>query len=450
MVPVVCRDHLEGKAMAFRHWAWLLAPTVAFAAPAVAQDASDLAQTRTRELLPVLNGEGSPAAIFTPQFLADVPEARLRAIAASLRNQLGRATGYQSVTMRGPDRAELVIAYQRGMARGGIVLDQGLSGRIAGFWINAVEPANVTELRTLDEVASRFATLPGRTGFVAAEVSGGRATLTAHEADLPLAIGSAFKLVILAELLRAIDAGERKWNDRIIRGTRELPAGGFRALAPGAQVTLRKLGEEMIRVSDNSATDLLLYELGRERVEAMQAVIGFQHAAANVPFLSTMELFKLKGVEGGALGRRYLAANPTERRRMLDAEVARRTGAEVGALFADGRPVMIEGLEWFASPLDLARVMGWFAARADRSAGAEALRILALNPGPAASLKSRFDYVGYKGGSEPGVVNMTVLVRNAAGRWTVVTATWNNPAAGADEMRFGALVTRALAIVSGQ
>jgi beta-lactamase class A len=431
---------------AFGRWA-LLAPTVTLAAPVAAQDAPDLMQLRTRELLPILNGEGSPASSFTAKFLADVPEQRLREIAASVRAQLGRATGYRSLTIQGSHQAELVVDYERGTARGGIVIEQGTAGRISGFWIDAVEPADIAALRTLDEIAAQFAALPGKTGFVVAGLDGQAAA--AHGSDRPLAIGSAFKLVILAELVRAIEAGERSWGDQITIGTRELPAGGFRGLAPGIPVALRKLAEEMIRVSDNSATDVLLHELGRERVETMQAAIGFRHAAANVPFLSTMELFKLKGVNGGALGRRYLAADMAGRRRLLAGEVARRTGADVGALFADGRPVMIESIEWFASPMDLVRAMGWFAERADRPPGAEALRILALNPGPAAGLRSRFGYVGYKGGSEPGVVNMTALVRNAAGRWTAVTASWNNPVAPVDELRFGALVTRALRIVSG-
>jgi hypothetical protein len=449
MVPVMCRGHSrEGQAVAFRRFAWLLGSSLALAASAAAQEAPDLVQLRTRELLSILNGEGSPEASFTPQFLNDVPDARLRAIAASVRAQLGRAAGYRSVTTRGSRRAELVIDYAGGTARGSIVLEQGMPGRIAGFWIDAVEAADVAALRTLDEVAAKFAVLPGTTGFVVADL--GQPAAAAHEADRPLAIGSAFKLVILAELVRAIEAGERRWGDTITIGTRELPAGAFRTLAPRGQVTLGKLAEEMIRVSDNSATDMLLYELGRERVEAMQTTIGFRHAAANVPFLSTMELFKLKGVDGGALGRRYLAATTTERRRLLDGEVARRTGADVGALFSDGRPVMADSIEWFASPMDLVRAMTWFAERAGRPAGDEALRILALNPGPAASLGSRFGYVGYKGGSEPGVVNMTALTRNAAGRWTVVMATWNNPVAAVDEARFGALVTRTLAIVSGR
>ena len=111
---------------------------------------------------------------------------------------------------------------------------------------------------------------------------------------------------------------------------------------------------------------------------------------------------------------------------------------------------MIESLEWFASASDLVRAMNWFAERANRPAGAEALRLLALNPGPAASVRERFGYVGYKGGSEPGVVNMTVLVGGRAGPWSVVAATWNNPAAPVDEGRFAALVTRALTLVAAQ
>lgn len=124
-------------------------------------------------------------------------------------------------------------------------------------------------------------------------------------------------------------------------------------------------------------------------------------------------------------------------------------GAAIGPLFADGRPVLIDTLEWFATPADLVRTMGWFARRAQTRAGAEALRILSLNPGPAAGSRGRFGYLGYKGGSEPGVVSMTVLVRDRVARWQVITATWNDRAAPVDEDRFGALVARAVEIVGG-
>jgi beta-lactamase class A len=434
--------------MTSRHWACWAATLLAFPIPqAVAQAPSETIAARTRDLLPILNGEGTPTAVFASHFLEAVPEAQLRKIAADVTARIGRATGYQTITMREPQRAEVMIAFERGRAHGGVVVEPAGAGRITGFWIDSVEPEDIAALSTLDAVAAEFTELPGTAGLAIMGVEAEH-PMVAQQAERPFAIGSAFKLVILAELVRAVDGGERKWDDPITLGATELPAGAFRGLAPATRVPLRQLAEAMIRVSDNSATDVLLRELGRERVEAMQTAIGLRHAQANVPFLSTMEAFKLKGVDAGALGRRYLASDTTTRRRLLQTEVARHTGAELSALFADGRPVMIEQLEWFASPADLVRVMSWFVTHADRPAGGEALRILSLNPGPGASLRERLGYIGYKGGSEPGVLNMTVLVRNPAGAWKVVTASWNNPEAGLDETRFAALVTRALTILA--
>ena len=195
--------------------------------------------------------------------------------------------------------------------------------------------------------------------------------------------------------------------------------------------------------------------LGREKIEAMQAKVGIRAPAANVPFLTTMELFKLKGVAQGAgqdaLGRRYLALDTKARRKLLAGEVATTPGSAVGALFADGKPVLIDKLEWFASPADLARTMGWLDAHRATVGGKEAMRILAINPGIAPTLAKQFAYVGYKGGSEPGVISMTVLVRDKADvgqdKARVVSASWNNPAAPVDELSFVALVSRAVELL---
>ncbi len=436
--------------MMIGRWAGLLVPLIALnmAAPATAQDGRAAVARRSGELIAILNGSGQPEEMFSRAYLADVPEARLRDIAAGLRAQLGRATGYHSVTVREAYRAEVVIAFERGTAHGVIVVEPGDAAQISGLWIDGVMPAEIAGLQTFDAVAARMAALPGKAGLAIVPVE--EAPLASLRAEQPLAIGSAFKLVILAELARAVDAGERGWDDRVALGTQELPAGAYRERPVGTRVSLRHLAEAMIRTSDNSATDVLIRILGRERVEAMQATIGFRHKALNVPFLSTMELFKLKGVAGGALGRRYIVADAEQRRRILDQDVAARTGTEAGDVFADGRPVMIEQVEWFASPMDLVRGMRWFVAQAQRPAGAEALRILALNPGPGAPLRERFAYIGYKGGSEPGVLNMTVLVRDASSRWTVATASWNNPAHAVDEALFAALVTQALSLLAAR
>ncbi|OYW87319.1 MAG: hypothetical protein B7Z20_05380 [Sphingobium sp. 32-64-5] len=393
---------------------------------------------------------------FAPGFLAEIPEARIRALSSQLVAQLGKAGGIGAVSPKSAVEARLVVTFATGTAVVDLVVASGAAGQITGLRITDTQSSAVAGLHTPEAVAAAFAALPGRAGFLmtALDEDGGegkgegegghaRAAVAAVAADRPLAIGSAFKLVILAELVRSIEARERRWDDLLGLDGMELPAGIFAPLPIGTQVPLRGLAEAMIRTSDNSATDLLIHHLGRERIEAMQARIGISDGAANMPFLTTLEAFKLKGVQGGALGRRYLALDPAGRRHMLGEEVAATPGRAMGALFADGRPVMIDRLEWFASPADLARVMRWLRDQKDVPAGAEALRILALNPGPLSSMADRFAYVGYKGGSEPGVLNMTLLLRDRAERWLVLTASWNNPDAAVDEFLLASLMRRA-------
>ena len=426
-----------------------LVPAAALAqtTPPPPAESTAMLASRAAELIAIFNGGGDVAATFAPEFLAQIPEAQIRAIATQLTGQLGKAVKVASLKPAGASRAALVIGFEKGTATMQVALDPGPTAKIAGLRITGSQTAAVAGIATFADVAAAFRALPGQTGFVVADLAPKAAPLAALEADRPLAIGSTFKLVILAELVRAIDAGERKWDDATTLDGAELPAGGFNQLPKGTTVPLRALAEAMIKVSDNSATDVLIRTLGREKIEAMQARVGIKAPAANVPLLTTMELFKLKGVGQAALGRRYLALDLKAKRKLLAGEVATTPGSAVGALFADGKPVLIDRLEWFASPADLARTMAWLDAHRTTAGGKEALRILAINLGPAAALAKRFAYVGYKGGSEPGVVSMTVLVRDKQDRARVVSASWNNPAAAVDEMTLAALVSRAVELL---
>src|SRR3546814_19270934 len=76
----------------------------------------------------------------------------------------------------------------------------------------------------------------------------------------------------------------------------------------------------MVSVSDNSATDILLHALGRDKVEAVLPVVGIKEPAGMRPFLSTLEMFKLKGVDGGALGDQRLELDEKRRRKLLAAQ----------------------------------------------------------------------------------------------------------------------------------
>lgn len=399
---------------------------------------------RMNALIAILNGGGNVAESFSADFLARVPESQIHAIFSQLVQYLGKATGSHVLSSSGAAGAQVRVTFEQGTATLNLAFSPSPPGQITGLRIIETESLAVSRLHTLDAVAAAINALPGRTGFVAADLDARNGVAAAVALNTPLAIGSTFKLVVLAELARVINAGERHWDDPVKLDGRELPAGGFNHLPPGTAVPLHTLAEAMIKVSDNSAADILIHLLGRERIESMQAQAGIRHGALNVPFLTTMEAFKLKGSDGGKLGRRYPAMTPPARRRLLDGELAGTPGSSIGSLFADGRPVMIDHIEWFASPADLVRVMAWFYQQRRTPGGSEALRILAINPGPAVGMSKRFLYLGYKGGSEPGVISMTLLLGGKAGKWRVISASWNNPHQAVNEFRFEALVRQAI------
>ena len=83
--------------------------------------------------------------------------------------------------------------------------------------------------------------------------------------------------------------------------------------------------------------------------------------------------------------------------------------------------------------------MDWLRRNADETARA----ILAINPGLPPQTRGAVAYAGFKGGSEPGVANLTYLVRTRAGAWYAVSVGWNNPAAPVDENRLAGLDARA-------
>jgi beta-lactamase class A len=215
-------------------------------------------------------------------------------------------------------------------------------------------------------------------------------------------------------------------------------------LPKGSKVSLRNLAEKMISVSDNSATDLLLFALGREKVEAMQHPLGIASPALNRPFLSTMEAFKLKGIP--RLRSRWLDADERGRRMLLN-EIDAASTSELNSLFQDGKPVAPDAIEWFFSPLDLARVMDWLRVNTTNGPAADARAILALNPGIGQQLTQQFNYVGYKGGSEPGLIHNTTLLQARSGDWFVLTAGWLNKEEPVEEGRFAALMSRATELV---
>lgn len=426
-----------------------LLATFLIAAPATAQTATPAAaqpvqpdpafQARLDALIPILNGGGDYAGYFTPAFQAQVPQATLQAVTAQLIAGNGKPVKILSVAQETPWRANVRVQYEKAVANVLLVADPAPPHQIGGLLVRGFESAE----KTLPAVESAFAALPGDVGYAIAKLgSGAPQLLRGRNADKPYAIGSAFKLVILAELVRVTNAGERTWDDLVTLDGGTLPGGVYARKPKGTQVTLRELATQMISISDNSATDILLHALGRAKVEAMMPVLGIADPARNRPFLGTMELFKLKGVAG--LAERYLPLDEAGRRKLLGGEVAGIPPILINATsFTQKIPNRIDTLEWFESPNDLVRVMDWLRRNTEGMAGIEARKILSTNPGVSPDVQGKWQWIGYKGGSEPGVMNMTLLLQARNGDWYVVTGSWNDMQKAVDEGRFASLIGKA-------
>jgi beta-lactamase class A len=96
-------------------------------------------------------------------------------------------------------------------------------------------------------------------------------------ADQTYPMASTYKVPILVELFYQRAAGKLSLSDRVEVEPRDVHPGGTIALlldGPGLQMSIHNLINLMMRVSDNSATDLLLNKLGAANVTARMAELG--------------------------------------------------------------------------------------------------------------------------------------------------------------------------------
>lgn len=369
-----------------------------------------------------------PVDMFDPAFLAAVPTARMRTLFDGLT--FGNVVSVDLRRGAGPHDGKFYIKFDGGML---VPLTLGVASaepfRIHTLWLGVPE----REVKNIQEVAERFDNFPGVTSFVAAKFpsdpSAKMEILASHEDEKSLAIGSAFKLYILGALVEEIAAGKRKWTDvtNIKKEFKSFPSGTMHEWPDGAPVTLHTLATLMISQSDNTATDHLLFLLGRERVEAMLAPMGNEHVDRNKPFLSTLEMFKIKGRAQKELRKKYLAAELEQKREILQKEVAALQKSDIDLSAAVSKPTAIDKIEWFASASDLARAMRWLLDHTKDGEAARGRGVLSVNLGLDFS-REQFAFAGFKGGSETGVLNLTFVFETKSGERYAVAGTCNNSA----------------------
>ncbi len=416
--------------------------------PAVAKTKNAIAKTphgiedRIATLVQLLKGTVALDTYFTSSFLDAVPPAQFNQVSSGLIAEYGQPIKVIETTRNGDNAATVKLEFEKAVATLKIATEAAAPFKVKGLQVAGVVAKN----DSFTKIDTDFAALPGRSGFVVEQLNedGSRKVLAIRGAEQQFAIGSTFKLYILAELASEIEAGERKWSDVVPLSQRSFSSQATRGWPKNSLVTLETLALQMISVSDNSATDTLLHVLGRSAVERKLALVGHGNPDMMLPFLSTVEAFGLKNPANAALRQKFIAASEAEQRQLIDQSSSILTfDAIEKATFADG-PASIDTIEWFASPTDIAGLLNHIR----RTKNDKMLAILQVNPGIAPAAAAKWKYLGYKGGSEAGVISMSLLAQSKSGKWYAISGSWNNTAANVNEDRFAALITRALDLVA--
>ncbi|WP_374524805.1 serine hydrolase [Sphingopyxis sp.] len=390
----------------------------------------------------VVNGNIAFDTYFAPHFQAAVPEAQFKALVTGMTAQYGRALGVEDKRSLDGRAGSLHLRFEKGIAT--VLLDVGAppDERVTGLRFTGFVMANDSFAR----VTTEFAALPGTTGFLVAEIEGDHIRrVAAANADRQFAVGSTFKLYVLNELAAEIASSERAWSDVVPLSHLSFSSAATANWPKDTPVTLQTLANWMMSVSDNGAADTLIHLLGRERIEARMRSAGHSDPSRNIPFLTTVEAFALKGNNFSDLRGDFVKGDDAAQRKLVDVNADRLTLANVDGVSFGAGPRFIDSLEWFASPSDVARAM--IDLRARRSP--QAMAAMAINNGVGPVAAEPWRYLGYKGGSENGVLSMSLLgERKADGKWFVVTASWNNPDANLASDRLVGLVTRLLALAA--
>jgi hypothetical protein len=269
--------------------------------------------------LPDIKEEYFSPALRVPEVLQEVSDARKQLI-----NKYGKLLSLTDLP-EGP-----VANFERAQVPIHVAMDA--SGLIGGLYFKTPRFPALIDTRIVHELQ----TLPGRASILIER--NGREWLSLRSADV-LAVGSSFKLFVLAMVLIDVQSGRRKWDD-IVRSSKETVSFGgiFERWPQATSYTLETLCIAMIAASDNSATDLLIDVVGRDRLETTEV---------NKPFLKTREMYLLKFGSARGRAREYEESSCSHRVEIL---------REIGKLEIGGSPTGFEiapRIEWFFTNKDL-------------------------------------------------------------------------------------------------
>jgi len=382
-------------------------------------------------------------AMFTEEFLKTVTEKRLHEIISFYQNEVGSFTRVETL------KEGYKLHFVKGTVPASLKINE--KNLISGLWFGVPEKSEdsfAAIIEAFKKSPDRISVCVLRYKIPAAAEAGQAAASQAFDtlqpevvvelnASQPMGIGSAFKLYLLKALEDDVAAGRRNWNDiiELREEWKSFPSGILQDWHPGSRHSLETLAGLMISISDNTATDHIFNLLGVETVrkylpETCKDII-------NTSQLTKLKFFfPAKGAEFIKADQKGKDAILREMDSIIPASIA-----SYSSIYTLDKPVMIDELEWFISTRKLCETI-WTLRESAR------IRINA-----ASGMVNRADWhiAGFKGGSEPGVINYTwILQKTPTSPIYTISCTANNSMKVISSDEFNLAVTRILNLLKNE
>src|SRR3989338_6518387 len=254
---------------------------------------------------------------FSSEFIQQIPYEMMIDILQDLYLNFGScAKAHFTDTSNKLKRFHLELTNQI-FAKASIALEENEPYKISGFLFNGVSERKIQikAWKDLIEVGEQAG------GLFSATLKNYSSQENSYEIQGSQfqALASGFKLYILRSLLNKIETKNLSWQQEfpIQPKWKSLPSGIMHTWPDGQRISIKDYAKFMISISDNTATDHLLHIIGRTYIESQLAHMRNSFFSMNTPFLSTMEMFKIKWALPLEKIHAFIAAEVKEKRSTL-------------------------------------------------------------------------------------------------------------------------------------
>src|SRR6056297_1646492 len=354
-----------------------------------------------------IQNEENMGELFTQDFLNQVPISSIIQILNQYKNKLDELQEVKE-TEEG-----YTLVFEKGSVPS--VINVNSENKIAGLWFGNITLSeddydkSIKEFNKLDSEISVYV------------IKDNKEEIIKLKEDKKMSVASTFKIYVLKALHEQIEISDKRWDDiiKLNKQNMSIPSGILQNWPIGSPVTIKSLANLMISRSDNTATDHLIDYIGREYIEEISGEI-------NTPFLKTTEFFRLKHKASEETRKNYINGNLETKREILE----NIKDLNIRAQDVPNEPVLIKEIEWFFSTKELAKTMFEL----------KEVEELQINPGLAN--KNNWYKVGYKGGSEAGVLQYTHLLQKTQNGPVIVVSVTANSEKGLDTNKITELTSR--------